>query len=110
MRSVPRGREDDGVAWLDGRLVLLRNKTGKLDTRVDIELGERVAEMCAHGVGRDEETLADLTIAKAERDETDDLHLRGSPSFPASSCRCGGADTTTDTERTQARAYAAGVP
>jgi len=118
--SVPRtshghaicsaGKEDDGVVWLGARPFVLRDKTGELDPRVDSELGERVAEMRAHGVGRDEETLADLTIAKAERDETHDVQLRGRQSFPASSCRCGGADATTDTERTQARAYAAGVP
>jgi hypothetical protein len=88
----------------------MRNKTGKFDTRVDTELGERVAKMGAHGVGRDEETLADVTIAKAERDETDDLQLGGRQSFPADSCRCGGADAPTDAERTQARAYAAGIP
>ena len=102
--------EHDGVAWLGERLFVLGDKTGKFDTRVDAELGERVAEMRAHGVRRDEETLADLTIAEAERDETDDVQLRGRQRFPAGSCRCGGADATTDPERTQARAYAAGVP
>jgi len=41
--------EDDGVAWLGERLFVLRDKTGKFNTRVDAKLGERVAEMRAHG-------------------------------------------------------------
>jgi len=102
--------EDDGVAWSGKRLFVLRDKTGKFNTRVDAKLGERVAEMRAHGVGRDEETLADLTIGVTKSDETDDVQLRGRQSFPAGSCRCSGTHATTDPERTQARAYAAGVP
>src|SRR5205085_1708000 len=93
------GKDDDGVAWLDGRLFVLRDKTGKFDTRVDIELGECVAQMRADGVGRDKETLADLTVAEAERDETDDVQFRGRQRFPAGSCRCGGSDATADAER-----------
>jgi hypothetical protein len=102
--------EHDGVAWSGERLFVLGDKTGKFDTRVDAKLGERVAEMRAHGVGRDEETLADLTIAEAERDETNNFKLRGRQGLRAGSGRCGGADTTTDPQRTQARAYAADVP
>src|SRR5258706_829331 len=56
---------------------VLRDETGKFDTRVDTKLGERVPEMRAHGVWRDKETLADLTISEAERDETDKVELPG---------------------------------
>ena len=53
----------------------LRNYPGEVNPRVDLQFCEHLAQVCVHGVGRQEEAFGDLAICEPVSDELGDSEL-----------------------------------
>src|SRR6478752_2553482 len=70
----------------------------RLGAAAGTELGHHVGDVHAHGLGGDEQLLADLAVASAGRDQSEDLPLAGSQGT-----RIGGTGTERRAEQLEQR-------
>lgn len=85
-------------------------KSGELDTGVDIELAEDMAQVAVDSVRRNEEALGDLAIAQPVRDQARDRELRVGHSLPASFWTLRRNQSAAHTQCPEVAANPSGIP
>ena len=79
-------------------VVVLRDDAGQLESGVDVELREDVAQMGADRVRRDVEPLGGPAVGEPFGDETPDFELGVGQGFPPPVGACGRDEPSADTE------------